>query len=112
VALDPAYTLDDMVILSLTKPLIDVVSEPYQYLSISLSTLLLSLYQPTFLPVFQNAADLTFPTAPVAIITVEILSHPWHKEGKVVRLDSWTPRVGRMVAAGVSVVESSCQPLD
>jgi len=97
VARDTAYKREDMVMLSQCNPPITVVSEPYQYLSIAPSTLLLSLYQPAFLPVFQVAADMCFPTSPAAIITAEIMSHPWHKEGKIMALDTWTPRVGRML---------------
>ncbi|KAI4604637.1 hypothetical protein J4E83_011056 [Alternaria metachromatica] len=97
VARDTAYKREDMVMLSQCNPPITVVSEPYQYLSITPSTLLISLYQPAFLPVFQVAADMCFPTSPAAIITAEILSHPWHKEGKIMALDTWTPRVGRML---------------
>ena len=97
VARDTAYKREDMVMLSQCNPPITVVSEPYQYLSITPSTLLVSLYQPAFVPVFQVAADMCFPTSPAAIITAEILSHPWHKEGKIMALDTWTPRVGRML---------------
>jgi hypothetical protein len=97
VARDPSYALQDMIALSHRNPPITVVSEPYQYLSITSSTLLMSLYQPSFVPVFQVAADMTFPTSPAAIISTEILSHPWHKEGKMAGLDGWTPRVGRML---------------
>jgi len=97
VARDPAYKLEDMVMLSQCNPPITVVSEPYQYLSITPSTLLISLYQPAFVPVFQVAADMCFPTSPAAIITAEIMSHPWHKEGKIMALDTWAPRVGRML---------------
>ncbi|KAI4646446.1 uncharacterized protein J4E79_010508 [Alternaria viburni] len=97
VARDPAYKREDMIMLSQCNPPITVVSEPYQYLSITPSTLLISLYQPAFVPVFQVAADMCFPISPAAIITAEILSHPWHKEGKIMALDTWTPRVGRML---------------
>jgi len=97
VARDPAYELEDMVMLFQCNPPITVVSEPYQYLSITPSTLLISLYQPAFVPVFQVAADMCFPRSPAAIITAEIMSHPWHKEGKIMALDTWTPRVGRML---------------
>ena len=58
VARDPAYKLEDMVMLSQCDPPITVVSEPYQYLSITPSTPLISLYQPVFVPVFQVAADI------------------------------------------------------
>lgn len=97
VARDPSYKIEDMVLLSQCNPPITVVSEPYQYLSITTSTLFMSLYPPSFIPVLQVAADMTFPTSPAAIIATEVLSHPWHIDGKIHALDTWTPRVGRML---------------
>jgi hypothetical protein len=41
------------------------------------------LYTPNELPIYKITADITFTIGPAAIICADILSHPWHKEGKI-----------------------------
>jgi hypothetical protein len=94
---DPAYTLKDIHLLSRLIPPITVVSDPYQYLSITPNTLFISISVPFFVPVHEIVADLCSPTGPAAILCKEVFEHPWHKNGLVVALDQRTPRVGRML---------------
>lgn len=82
VAQDPSYFSEDALVLSYFKPSMSVVAEPYQYLTIP-STLVISLYPLTDLPIYKIVADITFPMGTVAMVCADILSHPWHKEGKI-----------------------------
>ena len=102
-ARDPAYKFEDVRLLSHLEPPITVVSDPYQYLAITPSTLIIAIYAPVFVPFLDIAADICFPSGPAAILCHEVANHPWHKDGLVATLDPWTPRVGRMLE-GMDVV--------
>ncbi|RMZ67532.1 Sensitivity To Red Light Reduced-like SRR1 [Pyrenophora seminiperda CCB06] len=102
-ARDPAYTFEDVRLLSHLEPPITVVSEPYQYLTMTPSTLIIAINPPVFVPYLEMAADLCFPSGPAAMLSYEILDHPWQKDGMATALDPWTPRVGRMLEGMNSV---------
>jgi len=102
-ARDPAYTFEDVRLLSHLEPPITVVSDPYQYLAITPSTLIIAICAPVLVPFLDIAADICFPPGPAAILSHEIANHPWHKDGLVVTFELWTPRVGRMLE-GMDVV--------
>jgi hypothetical protein len=97
VARDPSYNLKDLHLLSRMSPPITIVSNPYQYLSITPNSLLIVIGIPTFIPIHEIAADICFPGGPAAIICNEIWEHPWHKDGQMTCLDQRTPRVDRML---------------
>ncbi|CAO2650145.1 Nn.00g014370.m01.CDS01 [Neocucurbitaria sp. VM-36] len=97
VAYDPIYDLKDIHILSHLSSPITVVSDPYHYLSITPSSLIIAIGVPIFVPIHEIAADLCWPSGPTGMLCNEIYEHSWHEEGKMVCLDQRTPRVGRML---------------
>ncbi|KAF1848948.1 uncharacterized protein K460DRAFT_375720 [Cucurbitaria berberidis CBS 394.84] len=97
VAHDPSYNFNALSILSRLSPPITIVSDPHQYLSITPSTLIIAIGIPVFVPIYEIAADICFPSGPAALLCYEIWEHPWHKQGKTMGLDQWTPRVGKML---------------
>ena len=96
-AYDPDYTLPALRVLSHLSPPITVVSDPHHYLSITPSTLVIAICAPVWVPIYEIAADLCSPSGPAALLCNEIYTHPWHAEGKIMKLDQWAPRVGRML---------------
>ncbi|KAF2133851.1 hypothetical protein P153DRAFT_281454, partial [Dothidotthia symphoricarpi CBS 119687] len=97
VAFDPCYTLEDAHILSKLSTPITVVSQPYQYLSVTPNTLVLCFHAPGFEPIYEIIADLLFPAGPAAMLCNMIVEHSWHKEGKMSVIDQRVPRVGKML---------------
>jgi hypothetical protein len=85
---DPDYKLTDMHVFSHLSPPIIVLSDPYHYLEITPSTLLICISIPAFIPVFEITADICHPSGPAAILSNEIYEFPWHKEGKTVTMGS------------------------
>jgi hypothetical protein len=96
-ARDPSYKLKDMKIFSHLCPPITVVSDPYEYLSITPNTLVIAISLPVFVPIHEIAADVCFPSGPAAILCNEIFEFPWHKHGLMASLDQRTPRVSKML---------------
>lgn len=97
VAYDPAYTLSDAIVLSRLVPPIEVVSDPYHYLSITPNTLVISICCPNSVPAFEIIADLLSPGGPAAILTNDLVERSWHKDGKLHSFDTRTPRVNKMM---------------
>ncbi|CAE7179278.1 hypothetical protein CFE70_006041 [Pyrenophora teres f. teres 0-1] len=100
---DPVYTFEDVCLLWHLKPPITVVSDPYHYLAITPSTLVIIMYAPKTQPILEIVADVCFPSTPAAILSLEIRDYPWHKKSLVTTLDPWTPRVGKMLEGMDSV---------
>jgi hypothetical protein len=98
VARDPAYEIKDMHVLSRLSPPITIVSDPYQYLAITPNTLVIAIGFPVYVPVYEIAADVCFPSGPAAIICAEIFEHTGHKDGLMAYLDPRAPRVSKMLA--------------
>ena len=76
---NPAYRTENAIFLSGLDLPIAVVSELYEYLSNTPSTLLIRLYPHYYVPIWAIAADITFPTGPAAIICTKVFSYLWHK---------------------------------
>ncbi|KAL1610071.1 hypothetical protein SLS60_001736 [Paraconiothyrium brasiliense] len=97
VAHDPAYTKADLQFLSQLPQPISIVSDPHHYLTITPETLVVGIHVPA--PVHEIVADMLYPSGPAAWLCGKIQGdQDWHKEGRLWEYDSWTPRVGEMMA--------------
>ncbi|KAF1972638.1 hypothetical protein BU23DRAFT_568845 [Bimuria novae-zelandiae CBS 107.79] len=111
VAYDPVYTKLDLHILSQLPQPITIVSDPHHYLAITpdslvvtrvsllLPTLVMCLYCPCWIPIYEIVADMHYPSDPAAWIRaehVDIGGKKSHEAGLVNPWDNWTPRVGDM----------------
>jgi hypothetical protein len=97
ISYDPGYELSSMHMLSRLSPPIDIVSSPHHFLSVTPNTLVLMIAMPAFVSFPEVIADVLFPGGPAAMICNEIFEYPFHAKGLNIRLDQWTPRVGRML---------------
>jgi hypothetical protein len=97
VAYDPAYNVEALRVLSDLPSPITVVSQPYQYLSMSPNSLVFCVGVPSFTPVIEIVADLMFPSGPLAMLCNELWEQPWHAQGQNTVLEHRVPRVSKML---------------
>lgn len=91
IAHDPAYTQAYLRVFANLSPSIDVVSDPYHFLAITPKTLVINIYMPVFVPVYDVIANICSPR-PAAMISLELEDYPWHKEGKISPYNDYLPR--------------------
>jgi hypothetical protein len=99
VVFDPEYKMNSMNLLAHMSALITVVSQPYQYLITTPSTLVMCIYPPAFIPIYETFADSLFPSGPAATLcnTAILMEHPWHAKGLRVTLEQRVPRVAKVL---------------
>lgn len=97
VAYDPTYDIEALRVLSSLPAPIMVVSQPYQYLSVTQNSLVICIGAPSFIPVFEIIADSLFPCGPLAMFCNELWEQPWHARGQNTVLEHRVPRVGKML---------------
>ena len=78
---------------------ITVVSQPYQYLSITPRTLVMCIGPPGFVPIYEIIADSLFPSGPAAIIcnTQVLMEYSWHAKCLGSPMDQRVPRVAKIL---------------
>jgi hypothetical protein len=96
VAYDPEYNVEALRILSDVPSPITVVSQPYQYLSISPNSLVFCVGVPSFTPVFEIIADSMFPSRPLGMLCNELREQPWHAQCQNTAFEHRVPRVSKM----------------
>jgi hypothetical protein len=96
-AFDPDYDMEACRLLAHLPHPIQVVSGPYEYLSMTPNTLVICLGIPLFVPAYEIMADVLFPSGPAALMCYEFAEQPWHGKGLNSEFDPLVPRVAKML---------------